>query len=271
MFNPGSSGIYRVSAVGGEAVQVTKAVAGAHRLPIFLPDGNRFLYVSTGEVENGVVLASLDSSTKPLRFVSDLSGAQYLPPANGNSAGHVLFVRDQTLMAQPVDPTTLEPTTDLFPVTAFPVGRGQNPGDFSYSISTEGMLAYSTGDSGGDQQLIWFDRSGKQAGTVGTIARVQAFALSREGNRIVSARQRGDPSRTDLWVTESEHAPESRITFDESRNTFPVWSPDGSAVVFSSNRSRRGMLDLYLKASNGTGQDQILRIHGAKTAYELDA
>ncbi len=257
-FNPGTSGIYSVSASGGEPTQLTKIDAGAHRLPTFFPDGRRFMYVSTGEKDNGVILASLDSGTKQRRLISEVSNTQYLPPGEGESKGHILFVRDQTLMAQPMDPKTLEAKGDPFPVTASPIGTGQNPGDFSYSISGQGTLIYRTGGSANEQRLAWFDRSGTEVGVAGSAARIQGFALSRDGKRIVETRQRGQPSVTDLWVLESEQSSESQITFDESRNFAPVFSPDGKAFVFSSNRTNGGTGNLYQKASNGTGQDQLL-------------
>ena len=257
-FNPGTSGIYSVSAGGGEPTQITKAESGAHRLPTFFPDGRRFVYVAAGEKDNGVILASLDSGTKQRRLILDLSGAQYLPPGESESNGHLLFVRDLTLMVQPMDPKTLEAKGDPFPVTASTIGTGQNPGDFSYSISSQGTLIYRTGGIVNESRLAWFDRSGKEVGVVGTAARIQAFALSPDGKRLAEARQRGNPGVTDLWVLESEQSSESRITFDESRNVYPVFSPDGKAFVFASTRAKTGAGNLYQKASDGTGQDQLL-------------
>ena len=98
------------------------------------------MYVSTGEKDNGVILASLDSGIKQRRLISEVSNTQYVPPGEGESKGHILFVRDQTLMAQPMDPKTLEAKGDPFAVTASPIGTGQNPGDFSYSISGQEFL-----------------------------------------------------------------------------------------------------------------------------------
>jgi Tol biopolymer transport system component len=257
VFNPGSSGIYRVPATGGVPVQVSKAET-AYRLPVFLPDGRRFLYLAVGSAkENGIYMASLEPDTSPRRLMLDESGPRYFPPRDGVSFGHVLFVRDTTLMAQPVDPQTLEAKGDLFPITAEPVARGPNPGDYLYSISSQGMLAYRTGAGGAGQQLAWFDRAGKENGSVGTAAQIQSFTLTLDGKRAVTARQRGDPSRIDVWVTDPEHNTEQRITFDDSRNVFPVWSPDGSKVAFASNRSG-ATPNIYQRASNGTGQDELL-------------
>jgi Tol biopolymer transport system component len=58
----------------------------------------------------------------------------------------------------------------------------------------------------------------------------------------------------DLWMYDLERGTESRFTFHQSYNDTPVWSPDGSQVVFAS--ARAGVPNLYVKAANGTGQEQ---------------
>src|SRR5262249_41297481 len=104
LFTPLNSGLSRVSAAGGVPVVVTKPKDGAPRTPSFLPDGRRFLMAASGS-ESGIYLGSLDGKgdgKEPLcRLLGDLSSAKYFN-------GHLLFVRDQTLMAQPVDSKTIE-------------------------------------------------------------------------------------------------------------------------------------------------------------------
>ena len=48
----------------------------------------------------------------------------------------------------------------------------------------------------------------------------------------------------------------TRFTFDSLDHLASIWSPDGSRVVFNSRRA--GHLDLYQKASNGAGSDEVL-------------
>jgi serine/threonine protein kinase len=250
-FGVPATGLFRVPQAGGVPVQLSKPVLGARRMPTFLPDGRHFLYTAIGGQENGIYLASVDS-TEQLRLVLDESKPEYFD-------GHLLFVREQTLMAQPLDPKSLETKGDLFPVGLVEqVASGRNPGDYSYSISTQGILTYQTGaGGGGGRQYLWFDRAGKEAGSVGGAVRsINSFALSPDGKRLVTERMSQGAS-SDLWITELERSnTESRFTFDNSRNTHPVWSPDSSKVVFTS--SRGGNYSLYQRAANGPGQDELL-------------
>ena len=86
------------------------------------------------------------------------------------------------------------------------------------------------------------------------------FALSPDGKRFVTQRRplaRAGEARGELWITDLEHSTDTRLTTDASNNQYPVWSPDGSQVVFTSDR-KGGTMNLYQRASNGTGQDELL-------------
>jgi len=49
---------------------------------------------------------------------------------------------------------------------------------------------------------------------------------------------------------------QSRFTFDPADDMNPTWSPDGSRIAFSS--AREGQRDVYVKAANGIGEEQLL-------------
>jgi dipeptidyl aminopeptidase/acylaminoacyl peptidase len=200
---------------------------------------------------------------KPDREVGDrriLADASYATYFNG----YVLFVRETTLMAQPVDPKTMELKGDLFPVAEH-VSPGGNPSDERYSISENAILVFQTGAEQRGRQHLWKDRTGKELGPAGGLmASVNNFALSPDGKRFVTQRPAQDRTSSDLWITDLEHSTDSRLTTDPSANGYPIWSPDGSKVVFQSNNGGGFVSDLYQRASNGTGQNELLLKSGER-------
>ena len=111
---------------------------GAHWRPSFLPDGRHFLFrVANG----GIYIGSLDSPERTK--VVDNPGA-----SNSFFAqGYVLFLRERTLMALPLDQKRLVPIGEAIPI-ADQIQTVSNPGSAVFSVSSSGVLAYQTGTSG---------------------------------------------------------------------------------------------------------------------------
>jgi Tol biopolymer transport system component len=62
---------------------------------------------------------------------------------------------------------------------------------------------------------------------------------------------------THVWLMDFLRAAWSRFIFDTAADAYPLWSPDGTRIVFSSNR--QGVLNLYQKSSNGAGAEELVR------------
>jgi Tol biopolymer transport system component len=93
-----------------------------------------------------------------------------------------------------------------------------------------------------------------------------SIALSPEGKRVASERRVGQNS--DLWITDTEHSgTDTRLTFDPTLNTSPVWSPDGSKVAFA--RGQGNITNLYQRSSNGTGREDLL-FESKESKYPTD-
>jgi eukaryotic-like serine/threonine-protein kinase len=63
-------------------------------------------------------------------------------------------------------------------------------------------------------------------------------------------------STGDIWVLDLKRNSTTRLTFGPGSNVYPVWSPDGSQIVFSSNRD--GNYELYRKPADGARAEQLL-------------
>src|SRR5205085_4585911 len=220
-----------------------------------LPDGRHYLYlIQFAARENSAIyLSSLDGSQKK-RLVGTSYGFSYAPPAENAKSGHLLFLREATLMAQPLDPGTFELTGDAFPV-AERVGILRSYALFT--VSPSGTLAYRLGGGAGSRQLAWFDRAGKPLAVLGTPAEYNNVALSRDGTRAAVMEIDPQTSNPDIWLIDAARGIPTRFTFDEAYDWDPVWSADGSRVAFSSNRD--GLYTLYVKDASGAAKEERLQ------------
>ena len=102
--------------------------------------------------------------------------------------------------------------------------------------------------------LTWFDQQGNSAGTLGDPGEYSTPAISPDGSRVAVA-MGAQPNR-DIWILDVARGASTRFTFDPARDDYPVWSPDGKDIAFSSTRG--GQLDLYIKPSDGSGEEKLL-------------
>jgi Tol biopolymer transport system component len=259
-----TSGLHRVSASGGVPAAVTTLGEGetGHFQPSFLPDGRHFLYrASTGTAGVGqqIYLASLDSSDRKLLLSADATNVVY-------SQGHLLFLRETTLMAQPFDARRLEMTGEPFPIAEDIQTLGTNPPYGVFSASENGVLAYRTGSGAASSQLVWFDRTGKQLSVLGDPAAYGDIELSPDGKQVSVSLPDQTGRARDIWFFDVARGLKTRFTFDPADELALVWSPDGSRVVFNSRR--KGNLDLYQKAADGSGTEEVL-LEGGRQKYPL--
>jgi Tol biopolymer transport system component len=267
IFGTPSSGLFRVPQAGGVATQFTTPDASlgevGQLMPWFLPDGRHFLYVTyTKNVEDeAIYFATLDSKERK-RLVDAKQDAAYAPPAAGSGNGHLLFLRDGTLMAQPLDARRFELAGEPFPV-AEQVGSYLSRGFFS--VSANGALAYLSGSPGVNSQLVWFDRGGKSLGTLGQPANYYGgLALSPDGKHVAVGE--GDQTGSDIWLLDVARGVHTRFTFD-TRSLKPTWSLDGTRLVFNSNRGQDGM---SWKDSSGSGNQELLSKSGSPDDWSAD-
>jgi Tol biopolymer transport system component len=248
LFAPNAAGpLFRISSSGGQPEPVTRLdKQTGHRFPRFLPDGRQFVFYVLGSQEtSGIYLGSLDSHETKRLAVSDAQGA-FL------ASGWLLLVRGGTLLAQQFDFAKKELTgTPL--VLADSVATNAGAVASAVSVSNTGLVAYRPGRAG-KTQSIWFDRSGKQVGTMGEPNEdgIVLGQLSPDGRREVVGRV--VQGNGDVWIIDESRM--TRFTFDPALDRYPIWSADGHRIVFDS--SRTGQRDLFIKDTNGAGNETLL-------------
>jgi len=104
-------------------------------------------------------------------------------------------------------------------------------------------------------RLTWFDRQGKIVGTSGQPGMYRTLTISPDGKRIAVELADPQTQNRDIWLLEIASGKTTRFTSDPGWEAFPTWSPDGSRIIFTSNRG--GNFDLYQKASNGERAEEL--------------
>jgi eukaryotic-like serine/threonine-protein kinase len=250
-------GLMQVPAEGGTPTPLTAAADNeSHILPQFLPDGRHLLYLRGGAVGNrSVHIASLDvkpadQDNTPL-FRSDYAAAY--APGQDPDAGRILFVRDDTLLAQPFDARRRqlggEPAAVAEQVGVIGVGRGL------FSASDTGALVYFTLSAPGIQ-LTWFTRDGQQAGTPGEPESYSTIKLSPDGTKVAAVRFDQKTNNQDIWQVDLASGTTTRFTFDPAADVQPVWSADGTRIAWISRRG--GFTGFYSKRADGSGAEELL-------------
>ena len=262
----GIAGISRVSATGGAVTDVTTVDGSrgetSHVAPVFLPDGRNFLFFSNNAdpARRGIYLTSLTGGEAKLLLPTDNRrfGLAINPAAQNE--GWLVFSRQSELLAQPFDLSRQQ----LKGTPLRLAEQVQSPDSYArFSLSATGELVMIEGST--NQQLVWVDRTGKKLGTVGGAGQYVIPRLSPDGQRLAVSQLDPQTQTNDVRLFDLARGTNMRFTFNPAHDTYPLWSPDGSRLVWSSNRG--GGLNFYQKASSGAGQDETLW----QSAYQKDA
>ena len=195
----------------------------------------------------GLYLGSLDEPATHRLVAADASGAYAHP-------GYLLWPRQGVLVAAPLDAARGTLSGDAVPILPA-VGSDVTRNRTAFSVSSAGLLAYRTVVTG-RIRLVWMDRSGRVVRALGPPDENTLIypEPSPDGQRV--AVQRTVQGNMDIWQVDAARGIPSRVTFDANVDSTAVWSPDGSRLVFRSNRN--GVYDLYQKPANGAGDEQRL-------------
>ena len=245
--------IVRLSDSGGAVTPVTTLDAARkeilHAVPVFLPDGKHFLYLSLGAKgeDTGIYRASLDMNEAAARVIAlepntSFNGMTYVP------SGHLLYLTGGRLTAQRVDALGVPQGSPT--VVADTVDGG-------FMASDTGLLFYHKAAPRAGKQLLWFGRDGKSLGQVGVEANYGNVDISPKGDR--AAVDILTNNNRDIWVVDLERSVAQPITFDAGADWTASWSPDGSRLAFASTRSQTdGATRIFEKSSTGAGTETVL-------------
>jgi Tol biopolymer transport system component len=234
--------IMRVSSAGGSLSPATKLqeADANHRFPWLLPDGNHFLFIvpSTKSTANELRVASLDRPDDSGKSVGEGDSTVVY------ALGHLLFLRGSTLMAQPFDTVALQTTGDAKPIAEHIPTYTYPTRLAGFTVSQEGLLLYHPTFNGNAQtQLTWLNRDGKPIATVGEpVGDIADIELSPDNKSLIGSIAAAESgSVRDLWIWDLIRGLKQRFTL-EGDNRFPIWSPDGSSIIWSSAKPKVSLM-----------------------------
>jgi hypothetical protein len=266
-----ASGLWRVSAAGGEATLLTKPNhergENDHLWPEFLPGGRAVLFTltpTTGGIETAQV-AVLDLKTGAQKIlVRGGSHAHYV------ASGHLVYGVTGTLRAVAFDLNRLEASGAPVPVLPQVVTKAFGAADFD--VARDGTLVYVPGAAvaaapalAPARTLVWVDRQGHED-PIKSPARAYVHPrLSPDGTRVALEIR---DQENDIWIWNVAGETLTRLTFDRGLDTSPVWMPDGRRLVFRT-QLMGGNPGLFWQAADGTGTPERLSQSAAGVADQF--
>jgi serine/threonine protein kinase len=271
LFGRGPDGIWQVSADGGQpsrliTVDAKKEIAYG---PQMLPGGKAVLFtVASQELaasgsnqslwDNAqIVVQSLDSGTRTV-VVRNGADARYV------ASGHLVYVRQGTLLAVPFDLARNAAIGNPVPAVdgiqeatiggVASIGRNAT-GAAQFTVSQNGLFAYIPQDLAAlARTLVWVDRHGHET-PISVPERAYAYPrISPDGTHaVVDSRDQ----EQHIWTWDFSRENLNRVTFDPAADIAPLWTPDGRRIVFL--RPGQG---LFSKAADGTGAEDHLTESG---------
>ena len=249
------SAIWRINPDGTGAAPVTETLRRAeentHRWPVFLPDGDHFLFWGGSFSDkyretSGIYVSSLDGKDRK-RLVLCHSSFAY-------DSGHLFYAdEDRRLVSVGFNPT--KATISGNPAALADL-VGYQPATYwaSLTASGNGTLVYNTSTGATLSVLTWMDRAGKELGHVGKPAVICNPTLSPDGSRVAVDVSDLAENNVDVWLESTSGAGNTRFTFSPEEDVVGVWSRDGSILAYRENLP--GHSALITKRATGLEREQ---------------
>ncbi len=217
--------------------------------PVAMPGGRGVAYFT--------VLASSDSiGFLDLRTKRATKLGVVGAPAGG-IGGDLLYVRsDGALLAVPFDPSG--PRVSGTGRVVLPEVQRSVLAQPKMAVSASGSLIFVTGS--GVVQSVFVDMRGAARPLAIPVSRMNAPRFSPDGRKVVA--EVAEAGRTDVWIYDLASGTAQRMTSEGTINQRPDWSPDGTQIIYRTNR-RGPNTTFWWQPADGSGTaTEILALAG---------
>jgi serine/threonine protein kinase len=258
IYEPDAGGpLWRVNADGSNPAPLTEKIMGkgetSHRWPVFLPDGEHFLFwVGNFEDSNddrvsGIYISSLAAKDKKLLRLTRSNP--------GYSRGHLFYVDDKRSLVAVAMDVSKEDVSGTPQVISEAVGYQPSTYHGSFAAAENGTVIYNASTGAALSSLAWYDRTGKDLGHVGDIGVLANPVISPDGQRVALDVTDLKAHNVDIWIYDLKNGASTRFTFKQFEEVAAAWSHDGSTLAF---RASGNPVQLNLKKTLGLEPEKTI-------------
>jgi len=253
VFSPQASGwLWKINADGSNLAQLTEKVFDgtkiiSHRWPVFLPDGEHLLFSTltftnpSNDQSSGVYLGSLAGDAK---IVAPLGRSN-----SGYANGYLFYMDEKKSLRVTLLDTAKGTIAGDSTVVADLVGFQPSIFWGAFSVADNGTVVYNPNVGAALSIFTWYDRAGKELGTVGDVGVLSNPNLSPDDSRVALDLADAKATSVNVWLNDVKRGTNSRFTFDNAEDVGGVWSRDGSLIAYRSLQAND--TNVFVKQAQG--------------------
>ena len=247
------TGIFSVADTGGTPELLVAAEANEHLAHPSLVRGGEVLVYTRARVgmplDDAEIVVEVRATRARHVIARGATDGRYLP------TGHLIYSRAGDLIALRFDLVTLRATGTPV-VLQSGVANSAQTGTAQYGFSETGTLAYVTA-ARREARLLWLDMQGGERPISSDVRDYVFLRLSpKDGSRLAFVGEQ-DQGNVEIFIRDMARGMTMRLTNNTALDTAPIWTPDGTRVIYASNRDGH-VTNIYWQPADGTGTAERL-------------